>query len=225
MRQNREVPVIGTSPRDRRRNKAVYVAVAFALLTGCANPAVQPDTAAGSSPSATAAKSGTASAPDAVRELQPSVAGRPASVVITEIGVDSSLIDLGLNPDGTIEVPPTEPGSPAGWYVGSPVPGQLGPSVLLGHVNATDGGPGVFARLRELSAGDVISVRQTDGSTAVFSFVRGEQYSKSNFPSDLVYGNTAGPELRLITCDGFNSDSGEFEDNYVVFAELADTLG
>lgn len=135
---------------------------------------------------------------------------------------ESILIDLGLNPDGTVEVPSTEPGAPAGWYTGSPTPGELGPSIILGHVNATDGGPGVFAGLRELDTEDLIEVARADGSTAVFRFTEGEQYSKSTFPSDRVYGNVPGAELRLITCDGYNPDTGTFDDNYVVYAELVD---
>lgn len=225
MRQNREVLVVGTSPRGRRKNKMLFAAAAVSLLAGCASPTTAAAPEPASSPPAPVTSSATTSAPQAVGELQSSPAAEhPVSVAIPEIGVDSALMSLGLNPDGTIEVPPTEPGSPAGWYVGSPVPGQPGPSILLGHVNATDGGPGVFSRLRDLDTDDLINVSQEDGNTAVFRFVRGEKYSKSSFPSNLVYGNTPGPELRLITCDGFNSDSGEFEDNYVVYAELIGML-
>ena len=97
-----------------------------------------------------------------------------------------------------------------------------GPAVLLGHVNATDGGPGVFAGLRGLVPGDRIEVLREDGSTAVFAVERGEQYAKDAFPTLSVYGNTEGPELRLITCDGYDPATGEFDDNYVVYAQLVD---
>jgi hypothetical protein len=92
--------------------------------------------------------------------------------------------------------------------------------VLLGHVNATGGGPGVFADLRRLDPGDTIEVARQDGSTAVFAVDRGEQYGKDDFPTLEVYGNTEGSELRLITCDGFDPATGEFDDNYVVYASL-----
>ena len=122
--------------------------------------------------------------------------------------------------DGTLEVPPDGPGAPAGWYTGSPAPGQLGPAVLLGHVNATDGGPGVFADLRSLKAGDLIEVAREDGSTGTFAVERGEQYGKDAFPTLEVYGNTDAAELRLITCDGYDPATGKFDDNYVVYAVL-----
>jgi sortase (surface protein transpeptidase) len=125
-----------------------------------------------------------------------------------------------LHDNGTLEVPPGDPGSPAGWYIHSPTPGERGPAVLLGHVNDYGNGPGIFAGLRELKAGDIIEVTREDGTTAFFSVNRGETYAKNTFPTQTVYGNTAGAELRLITCDGYDSASGRFDDNYVVYAKL-----
>jgi LPXTG-site transpeptidase (sortase) family protein len=126
----------------------------------------------------------------------------------------------GLRQITSHEVPPDGPGAPAGWYSGSPSPGETGPAVLLGHVNATGGGPGVFADLRGLKAGDEIKVQRADHSLAVFAVARTAAYSKSDFPTVEVYGNTKGPELRLITCDGYDPATGLFDDNYVVFAKL-----
>ena len=100
------------------------------------------------------------------------------------------------------------------------MPGQPGPAVLLGHVNATGGGPGVFADLRALQPGDLIEVGREDGSTVQFVVERAEQYGKDNFPTLEVYGNTDGAELRLITCDGFDPATGTFDDNFVVYAAL-----
>ncbi|GAA1356331.1 hypothetical protein GCM10009636_25510 [Arthrobacter koreensis] len=87
-------------------------------------------------------------------------------------------------------------------------------------MNATGGGPGVFADLRALVPGDVVEVGRQDGSTVEFTVERAEQYGKDSFPTLEVYGNTAGPELRLITCDGFDPATGTFDDNYVVYAAM-----
>ena len=141
---------------------------------------------------------------------------------IGKIGVSSELLHLGLQENGTLEVPPEDAGAPAGWYNGSPAPGDPGPAVLLGHVNSLSQTAGVFARLPELSKGDIIRIEREDGSSVVFTVDRGEQYRKNQFPTLEVYGNTEGPELRLITCDGYNPDTGIFEDNYVVYASLAE---
>ena len=149
-------------------------------------------------------------------------AALPLSLAIPATGTESSLLHLGLRPDGSLEVPPEGPGSPASWYSGSPAPGQSGPAVLLGHVNATGGGPGVFADLRSLKPGDLVEVGREDGSTVQFAVDRAEQYGKDSFPTLEVYGNTDGAELRLITCDGFDPATGTFDDNYVVYAVLVD---
>ena len=142
------------------------------------------------------------------------------SVAVPSIGVQSPLVKLQLRANGSLEVPPDGPEAPAGWYSGSPSPGETGPAVLLGHVNATDGGPGVFANLRGLKTGAEIRVQRADKSAAVFTVTRAAAYSKNDFPSFEVYGNTKGPELRLITCDDYDPATGLFNDNYVVYAKL-----
>ncbi|WP_246165476.1 class F sortase [Arthrobacter yangruifuii] len=145
----------------------------------------------------------------------------PVSLSIPSTGTASELLRLGLRKDGSLEVPPEPPGSPAGWYTGSPTPGERGPAVLLGHVNATGGGEGVFAGLRSLKPGDRIDIAREDGTTAAFTVDRAEQYGKDDFPTLAVYGNTADAQLRLITCDGYDPATGTFDDNYVVYATLS----
>ena len=141
----------------------------------------------------------------------------PVRVQIPAIGVDSELMDLGLEPDGTMEVPPE--GFPAGWYTGAPTPGEVGPAIIAGHVDWT--GPGVFYDLHRLSPDDQITVQRADGSTAVFLITGVGQYPKDAFPTEEVYGDTDHAGLRLITCGGvFNRQSGSHDDNIVVFAEL-----
>ncbi|PVU84152.1 class F sortase [Cellulomonas sp. WB94] len=148
---------------------------------------------------------------------QPLARSVPVRLLIPAIGVDSTLMELGLHDDGTMEVPPA--GFPAGWYTGAPTPGELGPAVIAGHVDWT--GPGVFYDLHTLVAGDEVRVERTDGSTAVFRVTKVEEYRKSAFPTDEVYGDIAFAGLRLITCGGsFNKRTGHYEDNIVAFAEL-----
>ncbi len=211
---------------------AALVVVAALGLQGCggaattAPPSNDPSTSASSptatsdSPSASPTATQAAPAPTKTPELSVMEASKPASLVIPVIGVQSELVNLGQRPDGTLEVPTEEPGAPASWYTASPTPGERGPAVMLGHVNATGGGPGVFADLRALKAGAEIKVPRDDGSTAVFVVDKGVQYEKDDFPTLEVYGNTPGSELRLITCDGYQESTGLWDYNYVVYAKL-----
>lgn len=223
-----------SSNSGRRRSLAASAAAALLILTGCGTSGprqeAQPPTTTAPSASApaspTASPSAEASAPS-VAEPVPAAslppvleASEPVSFSIPTIGAGSELLSLGLRENGSLEVPPDGPGAPASWYNQSPSPGERGPAVLLGHVNATGGGPGVFADLRSLKAGDRIDVQRADGSTATFEVERGEQYPKDDFPTTTVYGYTPGAELRLITCDGYDPATGLFDDNYVVFAKL-----
>lgn len=189
-----------------------------ASVTGSAGPAsAAPGSAAPSSAPATEP-----AAPAAPPTAQPAVlaASAPVTLEIPSISVRTDLLTLGLRENKSLEVPPDGPGAPASWYDRSPTPGERGPAVMLGHVNATDGGKGVFADLRSLTSGDRMNVIREDGTTAVFEFQRGEAYQKDEFPTLTVYGNTPGSELRLITCDGYNPETGAFDDNYVVYATL-----
>jgi hypothetical protein len=141
----------------------------------------------------------------------------PVRLQIASIGVDSTLMSLGLRADGSMEVPAG--GFPAGWYSGGPTPGQLGPAVIAGHVDMK--GPGVFYRLHDVKAGDQVTVIRADGTKPVFRVTRVQQFLKNQFPTKLVYGNIDHAGLRLITCGGtFNSQTGHYEDNLVVFADL-----
>ncbi|KRE91836.1 peptidase C60 sortase A and B [Arthrobacter sp. Soil764] len=205
-------------------------------LAGCAagqatTPDDGPSPSASASPlaSAPATPSAEPPAPPAAAVAVPSTpqpqavlgASTPVTLSIDSIGVRTDLLHLGLEDNGSLKVPEDiGNGAPASWYSGSPTPGERGPSVMLGHVNALGGHRGVFADLRKLSPGAEITVSRTDGSIAVFTVERGALYSKNEFPTLEVYGNTAGAELRLITCDGYDPATGLFDDNYVIYAKL-----
>jgi Sortase domain len=146
----------------------------------------------------------------------------PVRLRIASIGLDSPLMKLGLQSDGTMQVPPS--GFPAGWYTGSPTPGEVGPAIIAGHIDWN--GPGVFYNLHKLKPGNQIVITRKDGSSAVFRVTRVAEFPKSQFPTNLVYGNIDHPGLRLITCGGtFNRQSGHYEDNIVAFADLVQSQG
>ncbi|MCZ2819559.1 class F sortase [Modestobacter sp. VKM Ac-2977] len=208
-----------TSGRGRavaRRSVRLRLGALAALLalgaTGCAGGAA---TAPAAGPAVTATSASAAPTPELPAVLAASV---PIRVQIPAIGVDSELMDLGLQADGTMEVPAG--GFPAGWYTGAPTPGERGPAVLAGHVD-WGGAPGVFAELRDVVPGDEITVSRADGSTAVFAVREVGQYDKDDFPTAAVYGDLDHAGLRVITCGGtFDELADSYRDNTVVFADL-----
>ena len=141
---------------------------------------------------------------------------RPVYLSIPVIGVHTRLIRLGLTARGTMHVPAST--SVAGWYTGSPPPGQVGSAVIVGHIDSYRG-PGVFFRLRLLRPGDRVYVRHADGTLAIFRVYAEHSYPKNHFPTQQVYGPAPDPELRLITCGGtFDPATGSYLDNVVVYA-------
>ncbi|HEX5620768.1 MAG TPA: class F sortase [Solirubrobacteraceae bacterium] len=141
---------------------------------------------------------------------------RPVRVEIPSIGVDASIVPLGLNTDRTLQVP-SDFGD-AGWWTGGPRPGEPGAAIIAGHVDSYTG-PAVFFRLGELGLGAEIVVVRRDGTRGRFRVVGREQYPKDEFPTERVYGRTSDPALRLITCSGtFDRSSGHYLDNTVVYA-------
>jgi hypothetical protein len=145
----------------------------------------------------------------------------PVAVDIPSIGVHSSLLRLGVNADGSLQVPSlaTSAGE-AAWYKYSATPGQIGSSVIEGHVDS-DRGPAVFFRLGALRPGATIDVRLADGVTAVFRVTGVREYVKSRFPARIIYGATDYAALRLITCGGaFDYATRHYLSSTVVFASL-----
>lgn len=135
---------------------------------------------------------------------------------IPAIEVAAPVILVGTDADGALEVP-TERGD-AGWFAASARPGEVGASVIVGHVNLQSG-PGVFLRLEDLVEGDRIVVHRADGEQADYAVERLQRVTKDEFPTDAVYTPTAEPTLRLVTCGGrFDRRTGIYDDNLIVYA-------
>ena len=143
---------------------------------------------------------------------------RPTGLSIPAIGVRTSLITLGLNKNGTLQVPGTT--TVAGWYTGGPRPGAVGAAVIAGHVDSRSG-VGIFFWLRILRPGERVYVTRADATMAVFTVTSVRMYAKDQFPTAAVYGPVPDAELRLITCGGvFDRSIGSYLSNVVVFARL-----
>lgn len=146
----------------------------------------------------------------------------PATISIPAIDVHSDVISIGKDADGALAVPQPGPNlNKVAWYNNSPTPGQLGPSVLEGHIDSVYG-PSVFFRLGAMKPGDTITITREDMSTAVFTVNAVRSYAThTDFPAAKIFGADLGTStLRLITCGNFDQAIGHYLGNTVVFAHL-----
>ncbi|MFC8622708.1 class F sortase [Streptomyces anulatus] len=219
------------TPHRFRRTTALLTAVAACVaLAGCSS--TEPSSATSGAPSTSTSssapgetESGSSGSTGSTGSTGPSSTDEPdqpapAHVSIPSIGVRSALMELGLNADGTVEVPPAEKGMTAGWYTGGSAPGAPGPAVLIGH-NDTRFGRAVFHDLKKIRKGAEVLVRDAAGKTLRFTVTGKETVGKKAFPTEKVYGPTKDSTLRLITCDGEFDAEGHPVDNLIVYGALA----
>jgi Sortase domain len=152
---------------------------------------------------------------------QPAAVATASTLDVPRLGISrSSLVGLGVDTAGEL-VPPASIAT-AGWFTGSAAPGQVGPTVIAGHVDSY-AGPGIFFRLDTLRPGDLVAVGRSDGVTVRYRVTDVLTVPKDAFPTRAVYGPTPGPELRLITCGGdFDHSVRRYLSNVVVSAVYAD---
>ena len=203
--------------------------VALGMLTACGTNGVgqigseqQAVAAPNVSPNSTATNPSTSPTPSPSTSPPPpsTQAAAPIGIRIPAIDVEATMLPLGLESDGSIEVPSDF--SQTGWWADGPEPGEVGPAVILGHVDSRQG-PAVFYDLRRLQPGDTVQIDRVDGSAVTYAVDRVEKHSKNAFPTDTVYGPTPEPVLRLVTCGGdFDRDARSYKDNVIVFANLVE---
>ncbi|WP_442805972.1 class F sortase [Streptomyces sp. NBC_01341] len=203
-------------PRPPVRPAPLLPAAGIPVPTG-PEPA-RPGVAASDAPRTVPGRSPFA-APPAVPPLPPVT---PVRLRIPSLRVDAPMMKLGLDAAGALKPPPDNNPVLTGWYAGGTVPGAVGTAVTTGHVD-TRLGPGVFQQLGLLRTGATVEIIREDLSTAVFTVYAVETYDKKNFPDEKVYGPSARPELRVITCGGDYDRKSGYQDNVVVFASLTAT--
>jgi hypothetical protein len=185
----------------------------LAAQVGAGSEWIAPVTVIGAVPSAAAPAPSASASPAPAAPTGPPT-GPPTAVKVPSVGISTTLEQLGLAADGTLSTPAF---TDAGWYKLGTAPGDIGPAIIVGHVDSTTG-PAVFYRLPLVKVGAQVQV-QRDGQWLTFTVTAINRYAKANFPTDLVYGPTPTPELRLITCGGaFDATKGSYEDDIVVFA-------
>jgi sortase (surface protein transpeptidase) len=150
-------------------------------------------------------------------DLEPVITGRrPYRLRIPSLRVAAPIVPVGIDPTGTMEVP--EDIRTVGWYRLGPSPGEVGSSVLVGHVDSRLGGPGVFFRLSSLEPSDEVHVRLAGGAWRAFEVVSRTLVPKGSLPTG-AFTREGDPILTLITCGGgFDWAAGSYTHNLLVAA-------
>jgi len=163
---------------------------------------------------------GLGGSPQTVTTYKPIDMPPPVRIVIDVIGVDAKVVPVGILPSGAMEVPTF---GLAGWYKLGAAPGELGPAVVVAHVDSRSG-PDVFYRLKELAPGDEVRTVGEDGLVTVFAVQNVEQQRKADLPVHRIWDETPEPTIRLITCGGqFDYSTRHYKDNIIVYGTFLRT--
>ena len=142
----------------------------------------------------------------------------PVRVDLPGQGVTAPIDPVGIAADGQMELP--EDVARVGWYRFGPAPGDAGNTVLAGHVDDREQGPGALFPLREVTPGAEIVVTDAAGRATRWRVVSRELVPKQVLPLDALFAREGPPRLVVLTCGGpFLPEDRSYRDNVVVVAE------
>ena len=144
--------------------------------------------------------------------------GQPTHLTIPAINVNAAVQDVGVTPQGAMDVPSNS--VDVGWYKLGRSPGEPGSAVIAGHFDGKKGEPGVFNNLDKLRPGNKIYVKDEKGKTITFVVRESRRYNPAADAAE-VFGSSDGKaHLNLITCEGvWNGIQNSYSHRRVVFAD------
>jgi hypothetical protein len=142
----------------------------------------------------------------------------PKYLRLPTIGTEGFVQKVGVDQHRQIAVPTNI--NLAGWFTESVAPGQLGLSIIDGHLNGS-GKPGIFARLEKLKPGATFTVELANGATRQFR-VATVQSLPTDQAAAALFSQAPGvsSQLNLITCGGsFNKSTHTYDHRVIVTSE------
>ncbi len=147
--------------------------------------------------------------------------GHPTRIIIPKIDLDAEVEEVGITFKGNMSTPKNIGNT--GWYKYGTVPGELGSSVIDGHVDNGFNLPGVFANLKNLNIGDDVYVKTSENENLHFVVVDKKIYPYKEVPLEEVFNKNDAPRLNLITCEGDWIDAEQTDENrLVVYTRLVE---
>ena len=139
-----------------------------------------------------------------------------ATINIPSLNLSTSVVNIPL--DASIGTWNTNSlGSNIGHFEYTPWLGQTGNIVLGGHSTNADGSPSIFYGLDAINVGDTITLSQ--GATVQDYVVSGKRFVAISDVSVLY--PTSSDTVTLITCAGYNDETGTYDQRLVVTARIA----
>ncbi|ADG73389.1 peptidase C60 sortase A and B [Cellulomonas flavigena DSM 20109] len=163
---------------------------------------------------------------DAGLDALPAPAPAPVRVAVPDLGIDMPVDAVGVEDDGTMEIP--EDADRAGWYRYGPAPATPeGATVVAAHVDSWTTGIGPFSRLRDVAVGARVEVTTADGTVHAYVVREVTQVPKTDAPVAQWFDRTGAPRIVLVTCGGaFDREVGHYADNVAVTADpVVDAAG
>ncbi|MEZ4909095.1 MAG: sortase [Saprospiraceae bacterium] len=108
-------------------------------------------------------------------------------------------------------------GNNAGYLSGSAFPTKQGNTVITGHVWSSLNQPGPFANLKTLNYGDKIQIEAWN-QTYVYEVRENTTVNVNNI--DVVMKSEEYDWVTLVTCEGYNSITGNYQQRRIVRAVL-----
>jgi LPXTG-site transpeptidase (sortase) family protein len=145
---------------------------------------------------------------------QTPVVSDPVLLSIPSLNMQNQIVGVGTNSLGQMDVPSGST-SNVGWYKYGTVPGQVGSAVLDAHVFAA------FSKLKNISVGSLLYVKNASGQTLTFRVEEVETYPLADVPPDKLFNRTDKARLNLITCAGkLTADHSTYDHRLVAYAVL-----
>jgi hypothetical protein len=144
---------------------------------------------------------------------------RPHMILIPKLHARAPIVHVGTQ--GGELVIPLDP-HVVGWWDGGARPGaRRGTALLAGHINYS-GVAGTLGAIGKLRPGNSIYVTGLHDARLVklaFRVTGVRTYRKTSLPYKKIFNQHSVGRLAVVTCGGpFDSSTGNYEDNVVVFA-------
>ncbi len=133
------------------------------------------------------------------------------------LGVSAQIVGVPLESDGWNT---SWLGNDAGYLEGSAFPTTVGNTVITGHIWTSMNKPGIFLNLNTMRFGDEVRIYAW-GSVYTYKVMSNYLVSDTNV-SNVMQSETA-DWLTLLTCDGYDPETGTYAYRRVVRAILVST--